>query len=158
MQIQPDLTQDHRTALLTALIVTYARPFTVAQVAPKRKLIPMHDIPVPAEHKSLHDDHMEMRHQVFGHKDATGPDTGSGLLNQVRFVLGDGYLNLHTVRAGFYEPRRLQETETLANELVALLDDKINDFMESYPLPISEKEGVFVLNLDDPTKPWIVKA
>lgn len=88
IQIQADFTQDHRTALFTALIVTYARPFTVARVAPKLKLTPMHDIPVPAEHKGLHDDY----------------------------------------------------------------------FMETYPLPISEKEGVFVLNLDDPTKPWIVKA
>lgn len=157
LQMQSRLPQDHRTALLTALIVTYARPFTVAQVAPKRKLIPMHDIPIPAEHITLHTDHMEMRHQVFGHKDATGPDTGSGLLNQVRFVLQGGYLNLHTVRPGHIDPQRLQETETLTQKLIVLLDDRINTFMESHPFPISGNEGVYILNLDDESKPWILK-
>lgn len=158
LTVQSDLSHDHRIGLLTGLVVTYARPFTIAQVTRTKRIVPMHDVEIPAAHRELHESFMEMRHQVFGHKDATEPVTDDGVVNQIQFVFNEGHMDLHTVTPGYYDPEKLIETKALCDSLVSVLDVKLNHLMELHPMPISEPQGTYVLNIDDPARPWVVKA
>ena|ERR1039457_3567328 len=155
LKIQEDIILGHRTALLTALVVTYARPFTKAQITKETRIIPMHDMPVPSEHSNIHQKFLELRNQVFGHKDATGPDTGDGKLNRVLFIIKNGHLELHTVKADSIDQASLKEIELLTGKLITNLDSKIADFMAKYPFP--NGNGHYALNLDVPSEPWISK-
>lgn len=157
LQEQPSLDHYHRVALLTALVVAYARPFSCAQIDRTHRVIPMSGIAVPDMHKDLHKTHLEMRHQVFGHKDATGPVLDSGVLNEVHFVRNGDYVDVHTVVAASYEETHLRATCDLIDDLVATLDSRINVLVESHPLPIAG-DGVYRLNLDESKKPWIEKV
>lgn len=155
LQMQDAFTQDHCTALLTALVVTYARPFTKAQITKGPRISPMHDIPVPSEHSNIHQTFWEMRNKVFGHKDATEPVIGDGMLNRVLLIIKNGQLRLHTVGPACLDPERLKEIELLTCKLITSLDAKIADFQEKYPFP--DGDGQYVLNLDDSSNPWIPK-
>lgn len=154
---QHGLEHYYRVALLTALVIAYARPFSCAQIDRTRRVIPMADVPVPDRYKDLHETLLEMRHQVFGHKDATRPVLESGVLNEVHFVRKGDYVDVHTVLPGSYEEADLRATCQLIDDLVAKLDAKINTLVESHPLPIAG-EGVYRLNLDESKKPWIEKV
>lgn len=158
LAIQPHISVAHRLGLLTGLVVTYARPFSCAQLTKERRIIPMHDIEIPSQHRELHESFMEMRHQVFGHKDATGPSVDDGVLNQVLFVIKGGYLRPCTVTPASYDHEKIEEMKLLCGQLLSVLDDKLNDLMERYPMPISAQDGTYSLNIHDPGRPWVVRA
>lgn len=154
---QDRVTLDERIALLTALVVMYARPFTKAQVTPTTRLVPLHDAPIPAEHTELHHTFLEMRDKVFGHKDATGPQMDTGVLNEVHLLVKDGHVDVHTVMPGYYDKAKLAETIMLCDKLIDVAEERIAAFMEETPLPISG-DGLYVLNIHDAGKAWLMKA
>lgn len=158
LTIQPTISINHRVGLLTGLVVTYARPFTFAQITKKQRIIPMYDVEIPEEHRDLHETFMEMRNTIFGHKDATGPTIGNGVMNQIQFVVKEGFLDLHTVTPGYYDHGKLKQATTLCDRLVAFLEMRLNGLMERCPFPTIKQDGAFVMNIDDPNRPWVVNS
>ena len=154
---QSSITFYHRIGLLTGLVVTYIRPFSTTQVTKSKRIVPMHDITVPPEHKDLHGTYNMIRHQVLGHKDATGPTTADGILNEVHFLLDDECMNVHTVTPHHFDPKQLNETLILCDKLISLLDTRLNMIVENQPFPRLEKGQLYALNIEDQFKPWIVR-
>lgn len=156
LTLQPQLTSAHRLALITALVVSYARPFTSSIIEHSRRLIPMKGIPLPPEHETLHLLYLSMRHQVVGHKDATAPSK-TGILNHVRFSVHGGNLDMSTRTIASIPRELLTETPILCEKLIKVIEGRLNAILRKYSPISAEDNSVYYLNIADMSKPWIIK-
>lgn len=159
LEEQDRLCQSHRKALITALVVTYARPFTAAQVTKDMRIIPVGGSIIPAEYIRLHREYIEMRNSFLAHKDATKPEIPSGNLNHVRIVVDNRQqVRLQTIQPDKMEPKRLMSTKELCLILVQKLKVLIKDFIQTEIDPLHLDMGTYVLQLETAEGEWLERV
>src|SRR5665213_1732262 len=83
-------------ALVTAVVVAYARPFTKSQVTPSERMIPLNGVAPPSELLSTHYEILDFRNKVIGHIDALPAGGHSGTPNKVLVRRDATGFDLHT--------------------------------------------------------------
>ena len=154
---QEEIPDTERNALITSLIVAYARPFTWAQVSAKKRIIPMGDFYIPKEYKALHENHLNMRNQVFGHKDVTRPVHMGAPLNQVRITITGREVLIHTTVVTRYRKDKLEDTAKLLSIMIGVIESRIDEFILKHAEAFPAKNGEYALNVEEPTKTWVFK-
>src|ERR1700733_1336608 len=64
----PRLPDEMKRSIVYQVVIAYARPFTKSQVTDSKRIVPLEDELVPAEFRALHEEYIQMRNCVFGHK------------------------------------------------------------------------------------------
>jgi hypothetical protein len=151
-----DLGRDIRRGLLYAAIVCYARPFTAWQVTPSKRVVPLKDAPaVPDDLRITHNDYLELRNKVVGHKDATPGPGRDGHPNVVLLDIDDKGFNLHTIEFDVSDSV-LRELISLATLFITHCEAKLIPLMDKIKpelkaLPV----GTYLVTPAEPPEPWI---
>jgi hypothetical protein len=146
-----------KQALLTSLVISYARPFTKAQVTKSKRIVPSDESLVPQCHQQLHNEYMTMRNRVFGHKDAT-VESSFGPVNKIIIHVTPSFLDLRTASMGDIKIQALQQTIELCQKLIAITDQEANKFIlanfsgENFPTI-----GLYEIDLEANFGNWLVK-
>lgn len=156
LKITRQITLEHRTALVTSLAVTYARPFTKSQVTKTARVQPLHDVPIPPEHAELHKTFMEMRDSVFGHKDATNPLTEHGALNHLLLDFSSSGMQPQPLIVVGLDQPQLDETLQLCAKLIARVDKQIRSWVAIHAKLLTGIRGTYMLNLQDDSDTWLL--
>jgi len=159
LEEQDCLCQSNRKALITALTITYSRPFTVAQVAKDKRIIPVAESIIPAEYIQLHREYIEMRDSFLAHKDATKPEIQGNALNHVRIVVNNRQqVRWQTIQPDRMESERLKSTKDLCQILVQKLTVLIQDFIHTEIDPLHLDMGTYVLQIETADGKWLKRV
>lgn len=145
-----------KKALLTSLVISYARPFTKAQVTKSKRITPLDSTLVPPPYQRLHNEYMAMRNCVFGHKDATvGPEFGP--VNKVIVHATDKFMDIHTVSPFDVNKSTLQETISLCHELIEISAQHVERFVIAY---LSKEHfpaaGLYEIDIEANSGNWLI--
>ena len=152
MLANPKLPVALQQACTYQIVVAYARPFTKCQVTDSKRMALLHDDLVPRAFRAIHSQHLELRDQAIGHKDA-GAYPGTPLNRVIVSVDKDG-VECKTVSPYTILPLVLQQTVELCNVLIAFCESKAKSHDNHF---MNLKEGTYVLNLEPPPAAWLVK-
>ena len=143
-------------ALASAIVVSYARPFTVSQVSRDKRTIALRDVSPPAELADTHAMTIKLRNKVIGHKDAL-PAPGDAVTPNVVLAKRDSTgFDVHTVIVVGIVPTLLAKLKALCEFFVAHCEAQLKPFIERYgPEIMKEPEGVHEIVCSDPPDPWI---
>ena len=153
-QTAPDSLQAR--ALIYAAVVAYARPFTISQVTPKERVVPLKDIPPPLHLAATHTMILDLRNKVIGHKDATPAVGNVATPNIILIKLDATGLNLRTVNIKGMTPGIRKEWKSLCSHFVAHCVAQIHPlFMRYYSEIRRQPDGVYELLVTEPPDDWI---
>jgi hypothetical protein len=146
-----------KKALLVSIVVSYATPFTKAQVSKNKRIIPLDERLVPQRYKKIHSEFLIMRNRVFGHKDATvGPSFGP--VNKVIIHVAPTFLDVHTASPFELTKSALQETIQLCRELITIADQHVSKFVTMHfnggKIP---ELGIYEIDIEAASENWLVK-
>src|SRR6266542_2572025 len=106
-------------ALLCAAVVAYARPFTISQVTPKERLVPLDGVLPPPQLVASHAMLLKSRDKLFGHKDGTPAKGDSTTPNLLLIRRRATDVDLHTVFVKEMGPHTRKEAKELCSHFVA---------------------------------------
>ena len=151
------LAPDMKKAVVSHIVISYARPFTKSQFTASRREVPLQESCVPSEKKAIHDTLLEMRNRALGHKDATAfSDTA---LNRVLVRAHDGYIDLHTVFPGDIEQAVLSQTIELCRILIAHCEKAVDPFVRAHLLGANRPvDGSYLVSTEETPPIWLAKA
>lgn len=139
-------------SLVVGIYTIYGRPFTA-----NRGVGRLDDSIVPKEHRTLHDDLLKHRNQVYAHSDAVGAPSPFGNINQVRF-----FVQPHQILPGVTrwraEPSVLTEIMALCQELkkkTKYWTDKIQD--RHFP-HLKVPNGEYLIDLDPKSSKFFTRV
>jgi hypothetical protein len=146
------LPDEVQQAFVYQVVVAYARPFTKSQVTESRRIVPLTRDAVLPEFWDLHDEHLQMRDRVIGHKDATA--FPSAPLNRVIVRVDDTGFELHTVSPYTIFETGLQQTVILCDHLIEYCMSKAKDYGSHF---VGIGKGVYVLSIEADPVEWLLK-
>jgi hypothetical protein len=153
---RPDDQSPASRALASAIVVSYARLFTISQVTRSRRMIALQGVSPPAALAATHEMTIKLRNKVIGHKDAL-PAPGDAVTPNVVLVKRDptGF-DLHTVIIIGIAPTLLARLKALCEFFVTHCQAQLKPFIERYGEEImKEPEGVHEIVSSEPPDPWI---
>jgi hypothetical protein len=83
-------------AMIDAAVVAYARPFTKFQLTREERVAPLADVPPPTHLAEFHQDALDLRNKMIGHKDATPAPRHRTTPNIVQLKIDSQGFYLHT--------------------------------------------------------------
>jgi len=144
----PDAIQQ---AIVCQIVVAYARPFTNSQVTKSKRIKALADDLVPTKFSSIHKEHLEMRDQGVGHKDAIAfPSTP---MNRVIVRRDDTGLEFHTVSHYTMLEDGLKQTIELCEYLIQHCVSKLQPYCSFFG---GVKNGLYILSIEENPKEWLL--
>lgn len=121
----------HR-ALVNAVVVAYARPFTKSQISKTEWIVPLDGVLSPPRLARSHRDLLNLRNKVIGHVDAL-PAVGHGETPNKLLIVRDATgFNLHTVMTADMTTEERQNVRALCHHFISHCDAQLNAFVQRY--------------------------
>jgi len=137
-------------ALITAIVVTYGRPFSGNRGIGK---LPVDMI--PDEHRTLHDKLMLLRNQVYAHTDSkTDPNLATISINSLIFRSHDGEIEfgLQELKPEEHPVKGIMKLASALEKKTGYHMDKVLSRVKKHRLP----DGEYLLNMDPDVDEWFV--
>ena len=146
----------HYEALVYAAAVAYSRPFTKSQVTPDKRVIPLDGVSPPSHLVIAHENLLDLRDKVIGHKDAVPTKGYSGTPNMILLDRIGSRFELNTTRLGEMAAEQRKAAEELCSYFVRHCEAKLRPLTQKYyPELIRYPEGVYELLISEPPNEWI---
>jgi hypothetical protein len=145
-------------ALASAIVVSYARPFTVSQATKDKRVIALKGVQPAPELAPAHLMVLKLRNKVIGHKDAV-PAPGDVATPNIIFVKRDSSgFDLHTIIVIGIVPTLLTKLKSLCTFFVGHCELQLEPFIAQYgPEIMKQPEGVYEIAASEPPDPWLRK-
>jgi hypothetical protein len=143
-------------ALICAAVVAYARPFSRFRVTPTEEVAPLRGIAPPQHLVENHQDAIDLRNKMIGHKDATPAKRHATTPNMVLIHLTPTHFDLHTTMiGGMDEPVRLALKE-LCLFFVRHCETVMKPLTKALFPEISKRQpGTYELVISEPPAEWL---
>ena len=143
-------------ALICAVVVAYARPFTASQVTPTERVVPLKGVVPPPQLSAAHEMILKLRDKVMGHKDAT-PAKGDSTTPNVMIIDRDAKgFDLHTIIIEGMEPETQREVKSLCSHFIAYCHAQVDPIVKHYgPEIMLRPIGRYQLLVSQPPNDWI---
>jgi hypothetical protein len=139
-------------AVVSLIVMAYARPFTESRTTASERLIPLNKKAVPPAFGDLHAELLHMRNWAIGHKDATAfPST---LLNRVVVHVGDSGIELRTTSPINITDSALRRTLELCGHPITHCEAEVRKYISYFS---GVCKGVYYLSLEQSPSEWLEK-
>jgi hypothetical protein len=146
----------HYEALVYAAVVTYCRPFTKSQLTPTERVIPLNDVSPPQHLAAAHENMLNLRDKVIGHKDAVPTKGYSSTPNMILLDRVDPGFQLHTTRLGEMEAEQRKAAKELCSYFLQHCEAKLRPLTRKYHAELMHyPEGSYELLITEPPNEWI---
>jgi hypothetical protein len=145
-------------ALVDAAVVAYARPFTTCFLSPKRKVVPLAGVPPPQHLAEFHDNALNLRDKMIGHKDATPAKgyTASPNIVVVRIYPDDDFSLNATMLGGMY-PAMKSGLGQLCAYFVQYCEANLSRLNKVYGSEVMKHQpGQYELVISEPPAEWLI--
>ena len=142
-------------ALITAIVVAYARPFTQSQVSSSERAVPLRDVSPPTNLSDTHRDLLNLRNKVIGHADALPAVGHTETPNKVLIVRDKTGFNLHTVLTADMTSEEKQNVRALCRHFIAHCDAQLDDLVRRYGAELPTTPGTYEVLIVEPPAEWI---
>ncbi len=136
-----------RAAFVQAIVISYARPFTKSQVTKSRRIIPMDDIQPLSKLESVHRDILDLRDQLFGHKDGTEKDSSGLELNRVILSFDCNGFDLYTRVPHNIEEKQLRSIIELCTHFIEEAQIRLSPLRCLLSSPERPRQGAYSLQI-----------
>lgn len=144
-------------ALIDAAFVTYARPFSKCQVPRGRRIVPLKDVPPPPHLGEFHQDALDARNTMVGHKDATPSQRYTATPNVVLVEINSENFTLNTAMFGEMEAPMKNALKELCGYFVKHCEQHLSLWKKAYGSEVIKKPpGVYELVISDPPADWMI--
>ena len=145
-------------ALIEATFIAYNRPFKKCQIAPGRYIAPLKQIPPPPRLAEFHEDALEARDRMIGHKDATASKRYTATPNIVTVTIVSGNFDIGTFgRFAEMESPMRNALRELCDYFVDHCEQEVSLWKKAYGCDVMEKgQGKYELVISEPPAEWLV--
>jgi hypothetical protein len=144
-------------ALIDAAVVAYARPFSKCQVTRERRLVPLKDVPPPPRLADFHQDALDLRNTMIGHKDATPSQRYTATPNVVLVQINSKHFALNTAMIGEMESPMKNALKDLCAYFVKHCDEKLSRWAKAHRSEVMKNPlGEYELVISEPPADWII--
>ncbi len=147
LRFVPNGTEVLISALSTAALVFYARPFKQSEEVKLEKTY------VPSDFLAFHEDIILYRDKVVSHRDVKGPKTPWGTANDIVFASDGSSFEILT-DSPILEPAAATRLANLSDALVGKMDAALNPIVKRF-LSTRLAHGRHVLNLKGDDPQWL---
>jgi hypothetical protein len=145
----------HR-ALIDAAVAAYGRPFTQCRVARRRTVVPLKGIPPPPHLAEFHQDALNMRNTMIGHKDATPAQGYTATPNVVLVHINSKEFRLYTTTIGEMELPMRSALKELCAYFLKHCAEKLRSLTKAYYSEVMKNQpGKYELVISEPPADWI---
>jgi hypothetical protein len=144
-------------ALVEAAVVSYGRPFTTCFLPPKKKVVPLKDVPPPQHLAEFHDNALMLRDTMVGHKDATPAKgyTASPNIVVVRIYPDD--FSLNATMLGQMEPAMKNALRELCAYFVKHCETNLSRLRKIHLSEVMKNPvGQYELVISEPPSAWLI--
>jgi hypothetical protein len=143
-------------AMIDAAVVAYARPFNKFQVTRERRVAPLADIPPPTHLAEFHQDALDLRDKMIGHKDATPARRHTTTPNVVLVHINSKGFNLHTTIIGEMETPMRNALKELCDYFVGHCEKNLRPLTRGYFSEVMRHPpGVYEMVISEPPDDWL---
>jgi hypothetical protein len=143
-------------AMIDAAVVAYARPFSKFQVTRERRVAPLAEIPPPTHLAEYHQDALDLRNKLIGHKDATPARRHTTTPNVVLVHIDSEAFNLHTTIISEMEAPMRNALKELCAYFVAHCEENLRPLTRGYFSEVMRHPpGVYEIVISEPPADWI---
>src|SRR6266849_9160336 len=119
-------------AIISAAVVAYARPFTKFQVTNGQRVAPLENIPPPPQLAEFHQDALDLRNKMIGHKDAIPAERHTTSPNVVLVHIRFRTFELHTTTIEEMEAETRNALRALCAYFVAHCERKLRPLTRAH--------------------------
>ena len=153
-KVAPESLQ-HR-ALIDAGLAAYARPFTTCFLPPKRKVVPLQDVP-PPHHLRFHEDALISRNTMIGHKDATPAKGYTATQNIVVVGICSDNFSLNSTMIGEMCSASKNALSELCDYFVKYCEANLSRLKKIYLAEFMKHQpGKYELVISEPPADWLI--
>ena len=146
----------HIQALVYATVVAYARPFTQSQVTPDQRVVPLAGVLPPSHLATTHNDILNLRNKVIGHKDALPAKGHPDTPNMILLHRVGSSFELYTTRVLDMEPEQRKAVKELCSHFITHCEAKLRPLTRRYYAEVMRHQpGVYELLVSEPPNDWI---
>jgi hypothetical protein len=143
-------------AIIDAAVIAYARPFNKFQVTRERRVAPLADISPPTHLAEFHQDALDLRNKLIGHKDATPAQRHTTTPNVVLVHINSKGFNLHTTIIGEMETPMRNALKELCAYFVKHCEKNLRPLTKGYFSEVMKHSpGVYEFVISEPPADWI---
>jgi hypothetical protein len=143
----------HR-ALIHALIVSYARPFTQSQVTTSQRIVSLAGVEPPKALALTHNNLVSLRNKVIGHADALPAKGHAETPNRVLIFRDTAGFNLHTVLTADIGAEERKNVRQLCRHFIGHCDDKLNALIARFGTDLPTSLGVYEVLMTEAPEEW----
>jgi hypothetical protein len=146
----------HNEALVYAAVVAYCRPFTKSQVTPTERAIPLAGLLPPPHLAAVHENLLNLRDKVIGHKDAVPTKGYSSTANMILLHRIGSSFELNTTRLGETLPEQRKAAKGLCTYFLKHCAAKLRPLTRKYRHVVARyPQGTYELLISQPPNEWI---
>jgi hypothetical protein len=143
-------------AMIDAAVVAYARPFNKFQVTRERRVAPLAEIPPPTHLAEFHQDALDLRNKLIGHKDATPARRHTTTPNVALVHIDSEGFNLHTTIISEMEAPMRNALKELCAYFVKHCEKNLRPLTRGYFSEVMKHPpGRYELVISKPPADWI---
>jgi hypothetical protein len=143
-------------ALVYAAVVAYGRPFTQSQVTREQRAVPLAGVSPPPHLATTHNDLLNLRNKVIGHKDAMPAEGHSDTSNMILLRRLEGSFELYTTTVLEMEPEQRKAVKELCAYFIGHCETKLRPLTRRYYSEVMRLEpGVYELLVSEPPSQWV---
>jgi hypothetical protein len=143
-------------ALICAAVVAYARPFSRFRLTATEKVAPLRGIAPPKQLSEKHQDAIDLRNKLIGHKDATPASRHTNTPNVVLIHNQRTQFEVHTTRIDSMDESFRLALKELCAFFVAHCETVMKPITKAwFPEINKERLGLYELIISEPPNEWI---
>ena len=143
-------------AIISAAVIAYARPFTKFRVTREERLAPLEGIPPPTHLARFHQDALDIRNKMIGHKDATPAQRHTTTPNVVLVHITSRTFELHTTAIEEMGAETRNALKELCAYFVAHCEKNLRPLTTAHFSEVMRHApGVYQMVISEPPDDWI---
>ena len=144
-------------AVICAAVVAYVRPFSECRVRPKEKIVPLKGVAPPDDLAGNHQDAIDLRNKMIGHKDATPAERHSSTPNMVLAHVENAHVAFHTTMIGGMDDSVRLALKNLCLFFIAHCEKYMKPITKVLAPEIRRKyqPGIYELVISEAPNEWI---
>jgi hypothetical protein len=145
-------------ALICAVVVAYARPFTKSQVTRSERIVPLAGVEPPVDLELTHSNLLSLRDKVIGHADALPAKGHDETPNKVLILRDASGFNLHTFLTSDIAPEERRNVRQLCHHFIEHCNQKLKPLMAKLASDVPDLPGVYEVMITAEPKEWFKAA
>ena len=143
-------------AIIDAAVVSYARPFTKFQLTRELRVVPLANVPPPTHLAEFHQDALDLRNKMIGHKDATPAPRHGTTPNIVLVQIDSEGFDVHTIIISEMESTTRNALKELCAYYINHCEENLRPLTRGYFSEVmNHSPGKYELVMSKPPDDWI---